>query len=58
MKRILSGAGIKTRVTKSASSDTGECTHGLKLSDGDMYKAAMVLRNHAIEYTVENDIPR
>ena len=56
VKRILASEGVKSSVTKSASKDTGECPHGVRLNATDMYKAAMILRNQGIEYTVQNDI--
>lgn len=56
VKRILASEGVKSSVTKSASKDTGECAHGVRLDAADMYKAAMILRNQGIEYTVQNDI--
>ena len=58
VKRILSGAGIKTDLIKSAETNTGECTHGVKIKNSDMYQAAMILRKYSIDYTVENDISR
>lgn len=58
VKRILSGAGITADVIKSAETNTGECTHGVRIKNSDMYQAAMILRKYSIDYTVENDISR
>ena len=57
-KRLLSNEGIKAELTKSARGDTGECAHGIKIRSDDMYRTAMILRKHGIDYTVENDISR
>ena len=57
-RRILSGGGIESDLIKSAKIDTGECAHGIRIKESDMYRAALILRKHDIEYTVENDISR
>ena len=57
-KKILSGVGITAELIKSSNSDTGECLHVIRINNGDMYRAAMILRKHNMDYTVENDISR
>lgn len=53
VKRMLSGSGIRADLTKSSTTDTGECIHGIRIKEGDMYRTVMMLRNQGIEYRVE-----
>ena len=56
VRRMLSGAGITADLVKSARGESAECAHGIRIHECDMYRAAMILRNNGIDYTVDNDL--
>lgn len=55
-RRLLKNSGVPSRLVKvSSERSLGGCTHGIEISEEDLYTAASVLRGNGISYTIYSD---
>lgn len=52
-RNLLSRGGIRSKLVKiDSSASSPGCTHGLEISENDLYDLAALLREHGIGYSV------
>ena len=55
-RRILKSSGVPSRLVKITPKDSSSgCTHGIEISENDMYTAANVLISNGIRYSIQRD---
>lgn len=53
LRRLLLRAGIRSKLVKVESASTdGGCTHGVKISASDFYRAVVVMKGNGVDYSV------
>ena len=52
VKRILRGVGINGEIIKMSTEKSKGCSHAVRIGSKDLYKAAAVLRESSVPYSV------
>ena len=52
LRKLLLREGVESELVKMADKKSNGCTHGVKISSSDLFRAVVIMREKGIEYSI------